>query len=396
MKSMKSILAIFIAASLFVLGGCEKLEYTFLEENENSPELSIRFFSPAAAGMKDVAIGDTLPVENGSRVNFLAVSNGPNIITWQWTFADGSTAYGASISHVFTGEFFTVEEVRLLAIDQDDQTYQRIISVQIFPSLDGAPAIKVISTTDLGGGLFRAVIAFNKVAMRFNGEFFYIGDITSPAWVPTLIAPADTNYYIINDTLALPTNPNDIAKFVAVRMILAPGDYQLGVGRIDDGQQRWGSFWGEFVDTLNPTLAKLRMDINGNIITNASTVIVNLPGESGDSGADAVVRFDQGTDSLTLYTNNLARFSSLEPFIVIQDSVGIWSSAISQSALPGFENWGQIKLAYADMPMDYQLILKFGPQMSDPMTFSSNMSQSGYYDSSFQTIKIGLATTSNK
>lgn len=380
-------MAITLALAFFMFG-CEKQSYHELGDNENSPEIRMK------VGQKVVGINDTLLVERGVSVSFLAISNGPNIVTWQWTFADGS-AFGPNTSHTFRGDYFSVTEVRLIGVADDDQTYQRILQVKILPALDGLPAVKEISSTPLGGGIFRIVMAANKAAMKTKGDFFYIGDVTATDWVATLIPAVDTNFYVISNALVLPTNAAEIAKFVAVRMILTPGKYQMGVGRIFGGNQYWGIYWGAFVNPSNPTLIKFEVDINGHIIDDANAVVVNLPGTSGDQGANAVIRTNQKTDSLILYINNEAPFSGLSPFIVLQDSVGNWSAPLLETPVAGFDNWGMRKIAYTDMPMNYELVFKAGSNSANPTIFNSNQSLSSYWDPYFGVEKIGLAISTH-
>lgn len=381
------VVSIFLAFAVFV-GGCKRVD---LVEGPDQTPISGGIVLKAFAPNGDpLSIGDTIVVERGVVVNYYAyATSGLVIRSWQWTFIDdGSTTAGQSARHTYYLNPVSITSVRVVATDSAGVNHELVKKVKVVLSLDGLIPIRWISSTPVGNA-FNVVMAFKKANMRFDnaGSFFYVGTITNPAWVVTNVAVSDTNWLIVGNSLVAP-NASESGKYIAVRMTLTPGPYEMGVGRLVGNQQNWGYFGTEYSDSTGKVHFSVLSD--GTVVP---SMIPSLPGTLGDEGSAAVLRFLMKDSSVVIYSNNLQPFGTISPFVVKYDTNGVVGSPVLESAVTNYPNWGSIEITYRSLPTNRMLVFNFGPRSSQVATFSSNRSQSGYWDAFEQKLKVIIATT---
>lgn len=364
-----------LVAIISLLTACDRLEApTSPDQNPINGQIMMK-----VSGTNGVSVtGDTIYVERNVVVHFVAQSNGPEITNWSWNIY-GHNYTGQAIKYTFTAVPVAYTTVTLTGT-ASNQTYTVTKVIKIMASIDGLKDVQSISSTPAGNNKFNIILAFKKAGMDYatGSSYFYIGDVTNPAWSnPVSVLTADTNYNIVNNSLVTPDGT--IGKYIAVRLTLSPRDYQIGVGKIVNGQQMWGTF-------NDSTIVRFRVNSDGSV-TLSNTTVATLPGVVGDEGTNAMVRFDFLADRLLIYLNNQAIFSSLNPFLSFQDSTGVWLAPINQASVSSYPNWGVIQMNYSSLPQNGLLVFNYGPQINSPTSYQANRSLSGYWDSSSQTLK---------
>jgi hypothetical protein len=244
-------------------------------------------------------------------------------------------------------------------------------------SLDNLPDIVWISHAT-SNGKATEVVAFKKSLVKFApGPYNYMGDYNG-GWDTTYIQAADTNWLVVNGQLVLP-NAGDQGKYFVARIsvpILSTSKIGAGKGAV------WGKYHNPFCDSTG--MIKFFCQLDGTPTLNSTFA---HPGIVGDS----VLQLRPQDNSVVLYTNNEAPFSSITPFIVLYDSNGVVSSPLAETGLTDYTNWGgNINISYNSLPSYKMLTINFGLDISHPNNFSPNRTKSIYWDPSDQTLKVVL------
>lgn len=383
--SVMALLVIMVSAS------CTKLEYVgdpgpveIIGTPLNDGLVSIKV-SPASTDFKStLEEGDTVSTEKYLRTTYQAVSSANvTIVNWQWTFSENnSKANGPTVEFWHSLDPGAITTVILIGVEANGTAHISTKWIRIVYSLDGMPGFVMVSKTAIEGGSFNYVFAAHKKGMQgTKGPYGYTGNTTTPTWQVIPIMAADTNFNFVGGTLvAAPSK--DIGKYVAVRLILSPGEYELHVGHVDpDSHLIWGNFWSWFKD------GKFTVNQDGSL---SSLNSEGLPGASGDEGVNAVVRKDILSNSVIVYTKHTSTFT--KGFIQLQKADGTWLSPQAETVVPGNTSWGKAEILYSAFPIPEILIFRFGPNIDEPNVFSTNMSGSGYWDNIFQVLEIKTIT----
>jgi PKD repeat protein len=329
---------------------------------------------------------DTIYVEQYSSVEFQALANGLNIISWQWTFVDdGSHSASPQPSHAFNLLPNSITSVSLLGIDAGGGSHTRVKPVRVVWTLDGQPGFRWVSSTLISGNLYNVVCIANRRAMiGYSGLYGFSGDMTSPQWTTQTIASTDTSWNYVNGSLVA-ADAGAVGKYVVIRFTATPGDHDLAIGRISPttGGLSWATFWGPYA---SGNLVKFTVDNNGNV---TPFIPVVLPGTSGDIGRNAVIRKDITDTSVVLFINNRAAFASLtNPFVKFQDSTGVYRDTVAQTAVIGFPDWGTVEVRYSQFLISGVLIFQFGYNGS----LATYMMESSYKQPSENNLKMQVAS----
>jgi hypothetical protein len=327
---------------------------------------------------------DTLYVEPGATIILEAHSDGPTMVGWSWTFSDGNTANGQQIAYTATMQPPTVITMTLTTTDQGGTVYNKTIPIKAVYTLDGLAAVVVVSSNKIGNDLFSVVMAFHKNGMLYNGnKFFYIGNVTTPAWTRQEITPADTNWIFVNGALVAP-EAGDVGKYVAVRMNLNARDYEMGVGKIVNGDEWWGNFWGAFVS--NRTMIKFTLKDDGVIVPkgDGGGDPLALPGKVGDE----IIRAEIYGENLHIYMNNATDFNTVHPFVKSQNPNGTWVAPNPQTAVEGHPKWGWTRIPLDDMRIGNMVTFRFGPQIGQPLAYNEAAKNSNFWDPYYKVLKI--------
>jgi len=366
---MKKLVFLFVALVFFAC----KREYLPSPVVDDGRQVTIKV---AAAGTN--SSGDTTLVERGLVINFSAVSNGPEITSWQWTFDNTTSVSGVNVSYVFMDQPPHIANVELIGTDNTGTDYKTTAYFKVVWSADGLPAVKSISSSpdSLRTG-YDVILAFNKAGMRYGGsQYFYIGDMTS--WKVANVLATDTNYNVIDSALQIPIN--GVGKYIAVRLnSLIPGDHQMGVGKIVNGSQLWGNFY-------DSTMVHLTLLNDGRLILASDTTFASLPGSMGDNSSNPVLRFSIVDSILTIYTYNDKPFTDLSPFITIQNPNGSNKPIQLESSVSGYPNWGQGQIKLSSL-YNNTLVMRYGTDTANVWQFSPDMPQSSYWDSYYKVLK---------
>lgn len=212
--------------------------------------------------------GDTLIyIEKGSSITLQATTTGPSIKSWSWNFTDDtSTAIGELVSHTFN--VLTKSLVKISGVDAAGKKYERTRVVSVVSNIAFYQGVQVISSVKNTDGTFALVLAFHKGGMlNYKGnQYAYTGNITDVPWSGSvLVAPADTNYTVIDGKATAVLNA--YAKHILVRLNLKSSEfeYNMGVGKISGSSLIWGNFWGPFVGT-NTSMVKWKFLTDGTVV----------------------------------------------------------------------------------------------------------------------------------
>ncbi len=319
---------------------------------------------------------DTAYTEKNLRTIYSAMSiSGVNIVAWQWEFAENNSTYSGK-----TVEFWhnlapgVVTQVSLLGLDDQGSQHLAQINVKIVYSLDGLPGLMFVSSSPVGDGTYNVVFASHKKGMRgINGVYGYTGTVNS--WEIQTVAAQDTNFNWDQGQLVPVTNGS--GKFIALRVNLYPADYEIHAGKIDPNDPSnllWATNWGIYQN------GKFTLHSDGSVSPVAD---VDLPGDNGDEGQNAIIRYTITDSSIVVFTNDFMDANTA--FIQLQDSSGVWQAPILEDSVTNFSNWKKKEINFSDFPIPGLLIFRFGLDINNPdATLSNNMSQSSYWDNDFQ------------
>ena len=325
--------------------------------------------------------GDTVYTEKFLRTTYQAELSSPGLVimTYQWTFAENNSKPTGSMVDFWHGlDPGSITSVTLIGIEQNGTAHTTTRPVKIVYSLDGMPGFILVSKTPVAGGMFSYVFAAHKKGMSgVKGAYGYTGTTISPNWTVMTIAPADTNFNYVGGALVAAAS-GDVGKYVAIRAILYPGEYEIHVGHIKDGVLSWGNFWSFYKE------GKFTSTSTGDITGITTT---GLPGVSGDEGINAVVRKDVLGLSVVIYTRHATTFA--KGFIQLQYADGTWQTPIAETAVSGFPNWGKVEILYSSFPTPQILVFRFGPNTDVPGTMDA-MSSSSYWDETFQVLRMKI------
>lgn len=384
---MRKVLYFVVFAAL--LGSCQKEEYVEQADPIVTEDGDIGFVSSTMSS-KSGFINDTILVERGTKVEFQAMaSGGLNIISWQWTFNDdGSHSADIAPSHYFNLTAGAVSSITLLGVDASGISHTRTKPVKGVWTLDGQDGFLWISSTLVSGNLYNVVCIAHKRAMidYTTGNYAFAGDMTSPAWTTQTVSVSDTNWNYVGGTLVA-AGPGAVGKYVAIRFTATPGDHQLAIGKTNNtGGLNWSVFWGPY--SITGSKVGMIMATDGSVIPYTP---ITLPGDRGDEGRNAVVRTRLTDTSVIVYVNNNVALAGLTaPFVRFEDSTGVYQDVLTQTAVTGFPNWGQVEVKYNDFLMTGVLIFQFGSNA----VVASNMSASSYFQTTYNNLKMQMAVTS--
>ena len=377
---------------ILFFASCEKQEYIDPADTE-VPQIIGVPLDDGAIGIqvttgqnKSASAGDTVKVEKYMKVNYQAIEKTVHIVAWQWTFAENNTKANVAAVEFWHGlDPGAITTVTLIGIEANGTAHSASKKVEIVYSLDGLPGMILVSKTSVAGGMYSYVIAAHKKGMvGVKGDYGFTGTIVTPAWTIAKVAPADTNYNLVNNVLVAAGNGN-VGKFIAVRYINYPGDYELHVGHIkSDGTLSFGSFWGFFPD------GKYTENLDGTLVPRS---VANMPGTSGDDGSNPVVRQEIGDSTVVIYTKYIAAFT--KGFIQTQNADGTWNAAVAQTAVANYPDWGKLEIKYRNFPIKDLLVFRFGPDITKPSVFSANMSSSTYWNVTLQYLQVKYVPLGN-
>ncbi len=336
--------------------------------------------TPGGVTLKSGTVSDTVSTEKWLKTTYQAIAaTNLTIASWQWSFAENNAkATGATIDFWHGLDPGAKTSVTLIGVEANGTAHTATVWVRIVYSLDGMPGFIMVSKTAITGGSFNYVFAAHKKGMQgVKGTYGYTGTVTSPTWQVVPIAAADTNFNYVNGVL-VPASVGDVGKYVAVRTILYPGEYEIHAGHIDTaGKLVWGNFWSFYKD------GKFTVATNGDL---SGLITTGVPGISGDPGVNSIVRKDILATSVIVYTKYATAFT--KGFIQLQNADGTWRAPIAEVAVTGYPNWGKVEIPYTSFPTPEILVFRFGANIDTPNVFSADMPLSTYWDTMFQVLRM--------
>ncbi|MCF7860213.1 hypothetical protein K9M09_01165 [Patescibacteria group bacterium] len=363
-----------------VFSSCQKLDY--VEPSSDNSGISLKM-----AGA--LVVGDTITVQMRTMCTF-KVETAFTATSMQVEFEGGSSIVPLNSYFEQSWTETGLTWLTITAIDQNNQPHVKTYQVKVQASLQ-EPVVFVSVAPVSGTNFFDVRIALSKNGLPLGpGVIAYTGSVTNPPWSTVYFLAADTNYRLEANNL-IPATGSQVGNWLGLPLQLLPGNYELGVGRMNAGNLIWGDFMGSsFVGAGNSTLIKFTLTVNGEIISGANTLL--MPGNIGDIGDNPVVRFSENTDgSWILYVNNSVDFYSMpHPFVKFLSENGIWNTPINQSAVTDFPNWGKIVLS---TPIPEMLQYQFGSNNQAPDYVNSNMSYSEHWNAQTGTLETMLVSS---
>lgn len=375
--------------SLFLAGfyftGCQKIE----GPTDDTLKTTDVVITPK--GDKVAVIDDTTRTEQSAPVSLKAEGPvGVTITTWNWSITEPNgqvtNMTGQNVLYTFTS--LGLGQITATGTDNSGTLHTGNLWIQVMVDITEAQLVRLYSSTPIGGGVIQTQWAAVKKLWKFSGTYGVIGSPTN--WIASPLTPADTNWRIINGsliTVAAPENGKFIVPIVNINPAEYPTSYEMGIYKTNpSGNQIWGNFTGSpWVDPSNPSLIKFT-------VINASGTIVptSNPGNSGPGEiGDNYIQVSITSTKVTVYINNGTAFSGISPFYMIQNADGTWNNPTTQTAIPGFANWGKFEMTPAQIEVLGGVIsFRYGNTISQPSIYNANMHSSGYYDGFNNSVRI--------
>lgn len=279
---MKSLVFIFLAIVAMISFSCTKVEYI----GDTTAPIVQKVESPinfkVLGSMTTQIIGDTsVYIQRGLQTTLEAFSSGPVIKQWTWSFADdNSTVDGQLVSRNFNSNLLVSYTsppvktvIKITGTDVNGKKYERTRVLYIVWYVGDFWGVQNIATEINTDKSFTITLACHKNGMNYKGgQYAYTGSVTSSPWNGSVvIAPADTNYNVVNGKAIAAIN--SVGKYILVRLNfnlkLGTNSYSMGVGKIIGNNLIWGTFWGPFIGSDNNTMIKfdIVLDAQGGVMT---------------------------------------------------------------------------------------------------------------------------------
>lgn len=298
------------------------------------------------------------------------------IKTASWTI-EGVSYEGSQIIHKFNslGEVRLKVKVEFKNNSKEEREFT-VVSVLDIGTVD---PVQVFVEKNPSKG-WDVLFLFSKERLRFatSKDYYFNGLVTN--WQKKGV-PED-NAYIIN-AAGKPEATKDVGKYVGVKInIQDRGLYNIAL--INSGEN-WTDFSGSrFIRTDNPGLVWFWFE-EGTVVPQGNVLIGDLPGVNGDNYFRFTIHEDSKT--VTLFFK-LDKDFTTSAFVLRQETdKGKWLDPINMTSVTNQTSWGKIEVP---MENNYGKImgLRYGPDISKPAEFSSNMEKSNFYDDFFKNIRI--------
>ncbi len=370
---MKKLFSIFVVI-VFFISACEKVDY--IEPNfdpiDGQGLVTIKVAHKGGEASEFYGRG-------GQQEMFMLESNKQFIFSYQtelevdfviWEFWDESQSFENNPIYFYGG--YDIKSITLTVVTTDGQSYQVTSYLNLFPRWPKTPLnIKVLEPANNGNYVISAEI-YKNAWHGVSGNFNFIGSVTEDPWEDyQLISPADTNYRMAANDIMHPAD--GMGHWLKTQIEIQPGDHSFGVVRFDGEDPIWGNFKNsEFVLESEPTLISFHLTENGQIISANP-----LPGEGGDMGPSAPLRYTINTNTITVFVNLVDNFTEGNPWWSYLDHNEEWHSAIYLSAVENFPTWGKFTIPISELPKRLVWGLHSGQT-------NSNMFQSQLWDSYYE------------
>jgi len=391
------LLAFFV---LLTVVSCDKIDNPDFGQVPPPGDAQIELILPSDGTVKSFLFNDTIWAEKGLPVNFKAEATGITITSWSWVFNGAAAISGDQVVYTFVS-VVNPQSLHLVGFYGNNQQITKDYVIMVVEDISTLDPVELISCQDLGGGLYSVTFAISKARTRWisgASAFFFTGNMTSPPWTAQLIPVGDTSYNIATGpapnylpTLVIPPIGDNGYCYAIKNLNSIAGSYDLGTGKIKNNQQLWLDFTGSaWADPANPTLIKYTILPGGTVVPNIAPP-AELPGNIGDEGENAVLRFELGNDGAMIYFHNSVDFNG-QQFVKFYNESNIANPPVLQTAVTGFSRWGKYYLPYNSPVIQPGGIvaLKFGNQASSPNVYNANAHLSMYYDELFWFLRFGL------
>lgn len=375
---MKRKMFLFLFFVSLIFASCEFVEFEapideqLIEETSNIVLKSAEGYS-SVTGLVYVQqnVGSVLKVESKTTT---AIESA----TWQ---VEGATYEGTHIAHRFT----TLGEVILKVTAQftDGTTEVRSFTVHSVLDISGVDPVKVFTYQNTDGS-WKVLFLINKERIRHatSNTFYYVGDMTN--WVKVQVPEADRNYVI--DKNGNPQLTSDVGMYTGFSVNLTETtSYKVAFVH---SETSWADLSGSsFVKSTDPGLILFWFD-NGEVTPQGEIVATNLPGDTGDKYFRFSVTGDNVNGKVKLYWRLDDGFTP-NAYVTRQLPGGEYSGPITMWEVPGHSEWGVIELPIAEL-LNSVSGFRYGPNKSEPHTYSAAMKNSFFYDTYFKNLRIAI------
>ncbi len=375
---MKKLMSIFVVV-LFIFSACEKEEYMDpdIDPGDGDDFITIKVSSDESGTVttQTTAAGETMFMVESNKKFIFSYETDIQVSYVIWKFWDEEESYEDNPIYFYSG--YDIKPVTLTIVDNNGQSYQVTAQLNLFPRYPDSPFY--ITDIEESGDKYLITAGIYKNAWHaVSGNYYFIGSITN--WDDyQMINPVDTNYRMSADgQLHI---AEGVGHWVKTQLELYPGDHNFGVVRFIDNDPIWGNFKNSnFINENEPTLISFHITEYGEIIP-----VTPLPGEDGDQGPSAVLRFTINSDnSVTIYVNLNGLFSQGNPWWSYLDHNEQWYSPLALDPVGNFPNWG--KLTIGDIN-DFPVIMIWG-LYEDAQ--NDNMSLSKFWDYYYKYIYLHI------
>ncbi|GEM_PF-3734619 len=375
---MKKILSIFLF--FFIFSACEKVDYMDPDLDPGDGEVAIK-----VATLEEGQEIETTTTEAGETI-FMVESNKQFIFSYEtdmsvdyviWEFWNEEESFDDNPIYFYGG--YDMKSISLTIVGLNGEEHQVTSYLNLFPRYPESPFY--ITDVEESGDKFKITAGIYKNAWHgVSGNYYLYGTITDIPWDNhQMINPADTNYRMSSNGELHPAE--GVGHWVKTQIEIAPGDHSFGVVRFVGDDPIWGNFKNSnFVTVDEPTLISFHLKDDGEIIP-----VVPIPGENGDQGPSAALRFTINNDnSVTVYVNLDGSFSQGDPWWSYLDHNEQWHSPIPLSSVPNFPNWGKLHISDIE---DFPVRMVWGLYEDQE---NNNMSQSIFWDDYYQYIFLQI------
>lgn len=381
---MKKILVFF--ALLAIAIGCERVDFDLPENSEEVTEANSQLRIKAAGYSSGASAEIYVEQDVMTGIKVESKDSANPVISASWTIEEKSYN-GLNVSHKFInlGE----RDVVISARFQNNVIETRTFKVQVVKDLSAVGPV-VIKVKKISNSSYDVWIGWDKRWLKSypDGDWSVIGDATK--WTKVSL-PASSNYNL--DSSGNPIPITDTGKYIGVWVNIKEAGYNKIALIAKNGS--WVNISGSpYAKSEDIGMVHFQVNSDGTVTSKGDGGDITPPSESlpGQNG-DNYFRFDQ-TPNADGKINIFFRLDSVwtnKSFSIRGFDGGDFGLPVQLASVTNFPNWGKIEVTYSSL-LDNVSSWRYGQDITKANEYVSNMNKSVFYDATFKSLRLQLAS----